>query len=164
MTKFKGKKNTIFNTHTLYLRYFSWFVLVVRWITIAFVFTSFLYCWFYFSLSPPPCFLDIYGDGGGGGYVEIDISIYATRLDLHLSYWDQYQFIRVVRSETQYELVCPSVASVGWKVGRSFGWSLGWSPCHHFLKGGKFHFHAPIGALVTYILYNSEGKLYIGSL
>ena len=98
------------------------------------------------------------------GYVEIDISIYATRLDLHLSYWDQYQFIRVVRSETQYKLVCPSVASVGWKVGRSFGWSLGWSPCHHFLKGGKFHFHAPIGALVTYILYNSEGKLYIGSL
>ena len=26
--------------------------------------------------------------------------------------------------------------------------SVGWSVCMSFLKGGKLHFHAPIGALV----------------
>ena len=34
-----------------------------------------------------------------------------------------------------YELVCPSVRSVGSVI--------------VFLKGGKFHFHAPIAALVV---------------
>ena len=36
-----------------------------------------------------------------------------------------------------YDLVCPSV-----------GGSIGRKARHNFLKGGKFHFHAPIGALV----------------
>ena len=26
---------------------------------------------------------------------------------------------------------------------------VGWSVCHNFLKGRKFHFHVPIGALVN---------------
>ena len=34
-------------------------------------------------------------------------------------------------------------------VGRLVSWSVAWFLCHNFLKeDGKFHFHAPIGALV----------------
>ena len=40
-----------------------------------------------------------------------------------------------------YDPVCPLV---GWMVDRSI--------CHNFLEGGKFPFHAPIGALVDYIV------------
>ena len=63
-----------------------------------------------------------------------------------------FKYHNPVEVKVFYEALCPSV---GWLVGLS----VGMSGCHNFLlRGGKLHFHAPLGALVTFsimILFDS---------
>ena len=66
--------------------------------------------------------------------VELKITLFG-QLFCFIHYNDKMR-IKVIEMKRPYDAVCSSVE-----------WSVCWSVCHNFL-GGKFQFHAPIGALV----------------
>ena len=67
------------------------------------------------------------------------------------------EVFRLFKAKLPYDPVCLSV--VGWLVGWLVGRLVGWSVFH--IKGGKFHYNAPIIALV-YTLHCMSSPSLVG--